>query len=132
MQDSLWKSFHGLRTCAADPEVRRSLCAAARADQNPDVRMTALKSLQGYERDPAVRQVVLDALQNDSNSAIRVEAINMLVNSLQAEIAAGPGAAGPIDPQVVAVLRDRLRNDPNNYVRLHSAAALRALGSDAR
>ena len=121
------ESLDVLRTCAADPEVRRSLCAAARADQNPDVRMTALKSLQGYEQDLAVRQVVLDALQNDSNSAIRVEAINMLVNSLQAKI-----AAGPIDPQVVAVLRDRLRNDPNNYVRLHSAAALRALGSDAR
>jgi HEAT repeats len=121
------ESLDVLRTCAADPEVRRSLCAAARADQNPDVRMKALESLQGFEQDPAVRQAILDALQNDSSSAIRVEAINLLVNSLQAEI-----ASGPMDPQVVAVLRDRLRNDPNNYVRLHSAAALRALGSDAR
>jgi anti-sigma factor RsiW len=121
------ESLDVLRTCAADPEVRRSLCAAARADQNPDVRKKALESLQGFEQDPAVRQTILDALQNDSNSGIRVEAINLLVNSLQAEI-----ASGPMDPQVVAVLRDRLRNDPNNYVRLHSAAALRALGSDAR
>jgi len=116
-----------LQTCAADPEVRRSLCAAARADQNPDVRMKALKSLQGYEQDPAVRQAILDALQNDSNSVIRVEAINLLVNSLQTEM-----ASGQIDPQVVAVLRDRLRNDPNNYVRLHSAAGLHALGLDGR
>jgi len=121
------ESLDVLRTCAADSEVRRSLCAAARADQNPDVRKKALESLQGFEQDPAVRQTILDALQNDSSSGIRVEAINLLVNSLQAEI-----ASGPMDPQVVAVLRDRLRNDPNNYVRLHSAAALRALGSDAR
>ncbi len=117
-------SLNVLRTLAADPEVRRSLCAAARSDTNPGVRMKALESLQGFEQDPAVRQTILDALQNDSNSGVRVSAINLLLNSL--ETGNDPGSA---DPQTLAVLRDRLRNDSNNYVRLQSAAALRDLGA---
>ena len=114
-----------LQTCAADPEVRRSLCAAARADSNPGVRMKALETLQGFEQVPAVRQTILGALQSDTNSGVRVEAIHLLVNALQA----GNATASP-DPQTVAVLRDRLRNDPNSYVRLQCAAALRALGGE--
>jgi anti-sigma factor RsiW len=117
-------SLDVLRTQAADPEVRRALCAAARTDQNPGVRIKALETLQGFGKDPAVRQTLLDALQNDDNSGVRVSAINLLVNSLQTD-----GGSAPADPNLLAVLRDRVRNDSNNYVRLQSAAALRALGS---
>ncbi|MGD0906050.1 MAG: HEAT repeat domain-containing protein [Candidatus Acidiferrales bacterium] len=116
-------SLDVLRASAADPEVRRALCAACRADRNPGVRMKALESLEGFEQDPAVRQTLLDVLQGDSNAGVRVEAINLLVNSLRLE-----AGSGPADPQTLGVLRDRLRNDPNNYVRLQSAAALRELG----
>ena len=117
-------SLDVLQTQAADPEVRRALCAAARADHNPSVRMKALEALQGFVADPAVRQTLLDALQSDDNSGVRVSAINLLVNSLRAD-----GESGVADPRILAVLRDRARNDPNNYVRLQSAAALRELGS---
>jgi hypothetical protein len=120
-------SLNVLRTRAADPDVRRSLCDAARSDTNPGVRMKALESLQGFEQDPAVRQTVLDALQNDANSGVRVSAINLLVNSLQTG-----SESGSVDPQTLAVLRDRLRNDPNNYIRLQSAAVLRDLGAGDR
>jgi len=116
-----------LRTRAADPGVRRSLCDAARADTNPGVRMKALESLQEFGQDPLVRQTILDALENDTNSGVRVSAINLLVTSLQT--GSEPGSA---DSQTVSVLRDRLRNDPNNYVRLQSAAALRDLGAGDR
>jgi hypothetical protein len=121
--DARLDSLDVLRTRAADPDVRRSLCAAARLDRNPGVRMKAIEALQGFEQDPMVRQTLLDALQSDDNSGVRVEAINLLVSALQSN----NGAAAP-DPQTLAVLRDRLRNDPNNYVRLQSAAALRELG----
>jgi len=125
--DARLDSLDVLRTRAADPDVRRSLCAAARLDRNPGVRMKALEALQGFEQDPAVRQTLLDALQSDDNSGVRVEAVNLIVSALQSNH--GPGAP---DPQTLDVLRDRLRNDPNNYVRLQSAAALRELGSDDR
>jgi anti-sigma factor RsiW len=117
-------SLDVLRTQAADPEVRRALCAAARTDQNPGVRIKALETLQGFEKDAAVRRTLLDALQNDENSGVRVSAINLLLNSLQTD-----GESAPADPKLLAVLRDRVRNDSNNYVRLQSAAALRELGS---
>ena len=117
-------SLDVLGTRAADPEVRRALCAAARADHNPGVRMKALESLQGYENDDAVRQTLLDTLQSDTNSGVRVSAINLLVNSLRAD-----SGSVPANQRTLSVLRDRQRNDPNNYVRLQSAAALRALGA---
>jgi HEAT repeat protein len=121
--DARLDSLDVLRTRAADPSVRRSLCVAARSDRNPGVRMKAIEALQGFEGDPAVRQALLDALANDDNSGVRVEAIDLLVNALRST--QGSAAA---DPQTLDVLRDRLHNDPNNYVRLQSAAALRELG----
>jgi hypothetical protein len=121
--DARLDSLDVLRTRAADPDVRRSLCAAARLDRNPGVRMKALEALQGFEQDPAVRQTLLEALQRDDNSGVRVEAIDLLVSALQSK-----SESGSPDPQTLDVLRDRQRNDPNNYVRLQSAAALRELG----
>ncbi len=120
--DARLDSLDVLRTRAADPDVRRSLCAAARLDRNPGVRMKAIEALQGFEQDPAVRQTILEALQNDDNSGVRIEAINVLVSALQS----ASGSVTP-DQQTLDVLRDRQHNDSNNYVRLQSAAILRAL-----
>jgi hypothetical protein len=116
-------SLDVLRTRAADPDVRRTLSAAARLDRNPGVRIKALDALQGFEQDPAVRDALLDALESDANSGVRVEAIHLLFAALQSE-----GGSGGSDSQTVAVLRDRLRNDPSPIVRQQSAAALSALG----
>ena len=121
--DARLDSLDVLRTRAADPDVRRSLCAAARLDRNPGVRMKAIEALQGFEQDPAVRQTILDALQNDDNSGVRVEAVNVLVSALQS-----PNSSFASEQQTLEVLRDRQHSDSNNYVRLQSAAALRALG----
>ena len=121
--DARLDSLDVLRTRAADPEVRESLCVAARLDGNPGVRIKAIEALRGFELDPAVRGTLLDALQNDDSSGVRVAAINLLSSALQS--ANGSALA---DPQTLDVLRDRLRNDSNKYVRLQSAAALRALG----
>jgi HEAT repeats len=119
-------SLDVLRTNAADPEVRRTLCAAARLDRNPGVRIKALEALQGFEQDPEVRDALLDALESDTSSGVRVEAIHLLFASLKSE---GASAASSVpDPQITAVLRDRLHNDPSSIVRQQSAAALHELG----
>lgn len=119
-------SLDVLRTSAADPDVRRTLCAAARLDRNPSVRIKALDALQGFEQDPAVREALLDALESDANSGVRVAAIHLLRDSLRSQ--GGSGAPGALDSQTVGVLRDRLRNDPNQDVRRQSSAALREFG----
>jgi hypothetical protein len=116
-------SLDVLRTSAADPDVRRTLCAAARLDRNPGVRLKALEALQGFEQDPAVREALLDALESDANSGVRAEAIHLLRGALRS----GAGSGAP-DSQLADVLRDRLRNDPSPTVRRQSAAALRELG----
>ena len=112
--DTRVDSLDVLRTRATDPGVRRTLCAAARGDQNPGVRLKALEALQGFEQDPMVHQTLLDVLQSDDSSWVRVEAINLLASSA--------------DAQTLNILRDRLRNDPDPYVRAQTAATLRQLG----
>ena len=119
-------SLDVLRTNAGDPDVRRTLCAAARLDRDPGVRIKALDALQGFEQDPAVHDALLDALESDANSGVRVEAIHLLLAALQSEGASG--ASGATDPQTADVLRDRLHNDPSPTVRQQSAAALREIG----
>ena len=120
-------SLDALRRSAADPEVRSTLCDAARMDRNPAVRVKALEALRGFESDPAVRDTLLDALESDANSSVRVKAIHLLLSALQSD-----GAAASSEPQTADVLRDRLRNDPSPTVRSQSAAALRALGEPAQ
>lgn len=119
-------SLEVLRMNAADPDVRRTLCAAARLDPNPGVRRKALQALRGFEQDPAVRDALLDALESDASSGVRIDAIHLLLTALQSE--GGSGVSGGQDPQTLAVLRDRLHNDPSPIVRQQSGAALRKLG----
>ncbi len=116
-----------LRMRNSDRDVRQALCAAARHDRNPGVRLKALEALRGFEQqDDAVRQTLLDTLVEDENPGVRIEAINILVGTLRAT--AGKGMA-PGDDRVVHVLRDRMRKDPNNYIRMQSAAAIRQWGA---
>ena len=116
-------SLDVLRMNAADPDVRRTLCATARLDRDPGVRRKALDALQGFERDPMVRDALLDAIEGDADPGVRVEGIHLILSVLQS-----PGGAGGSDRQVVGILHDRLRSDPNSAVRRHSAAALQQLG----
>jgi hypothetical protein len=116
-------SLDVLRTNAADPEVRRTLCATARLDPNPGVRRKALDALQGFERDPMVRDALLDAVESDADAGVRVEGIHLVLSALQSE-----GGAGASDRQAVEILRGRLRTDPSPSVRRHSAVALQQLG----
>jgi hypothetical protein len=120
-------SLDVLRTNAADPDVRRTLSAAAHLDRNPDVRRKALDAMQGFESDPVVRDAFLDALESDADSGVRAEAAHLILSAVQSE-----SRAFSADPQTIEVLRDRLHNDPSPAVRRHSAEALRALGDTTR
>ena len=119
-------SLDVLRMNAGDPDVRRTLCAAARLDRNPAVRIKALEALQGFEADPRVHEALLDALEIDSNSGVRVAAVRLLGTALQSQNKSG--ASVGLDAQTLDVLRDRLRNDSSPAVRQQSASALHELG----
>src|SRR5713226_2411278 len=105
--------------------------------------LEALKALRDAASDDDVRQALLDALQHDANPGVRVEAVNVLVGSLQrgdsVEMAPEPDDTTPkLAPsradndqsveRVVRVLQQLQRRDPSRYVRLRSADALRQIG----
>jgi hypothetical protein len=65
---------------------------------------------------------------------VRVEAVNLLVRSLEGESVEAQDASeaeaavsGDVSVRVVQALEDLQRRDPNRYVRLRSAAALRQI-----
>jgi len=134
-----------LRAAAAtDEQTRAALLAAARKDQNAAVRLKALDALRDMVAVAAVRDALLDTLQHDPNPGVRVEAVNLLVRSIEAadeapETAGSDLPAPGMAPQALLpggkgaeqrILRalDELRqHDSNRYVRLRSAAALRQI-----
>jgi HEAT repeat protein len=123
--------------------------AAARKDHNPAVRLKALESLRDATADRGVRETLLQALQQDANPGVRVEAVNLLVRSLDATTpdsgsmpalgnpaAPGHALAAPRVPSLppdeslgnlIRALEDLQRKDPSRYVRLRSSAALREI-----
>jgi HEAT repeat protein len=101
--------------------------------------------------DSTVRQALLEALEHDSNPGVRVEAVNLLVRSLEEAqrepleqlqpqpqempgepmVQASTRAAaddGSIE-SVIRALEGLQRNDPSRYVRVRSAAALREISA---
>jgi HEAT repeat protein len=104
--------------------------------------MKALEALRDSAGDEAVRETLLQALQHDPNPGVRVEAVNLLVHSLEGDVNDGtqvvsvPRSSDAVvldnDDSVVRVVRaleDLQRRDPNRYVRLRSAAALRQISA---
>jgi HEAT repeat protein len=86
---------------------------------------------------------LLEALEHDSNPGVRVEAVNVLVGSLQhgngeglaPEVNDATQSVKALQPdedqsveRVIRVLQQLQRRDPSRYVRLRSAAALRQIG----
>src|SRR6266851_3711303 len=129
-----------------DTDMRRALTYIVESGERFDagVRLDCLEALKAAARDQQVRQALIAALEHDANPGVRVEAVNVLVGSLQPEQSdevIPDGASGPPSAQlgspnedaasldrVVRVLQQLQRRDPSRYVRLRSAAALRQIG----
>lgn len=141
--------LEALRSAAAtDEQTRAALLVAARKDQNAAVRLKALDALRDMVALASVRDALLDRLQNDPNPGVRVEAVNLLVRSIESgdeapeapEVAISdlpsPGVAPQVLPlpsgrdseqRILRALDDLRQHDSNRYVRLRSAAALRQI-----
>lgn len=137
-----------LRAAAAtDEPTRTALLAAARKDQNAAVRLKALDALRDMVALASVRDALLDRLEHDPNPGVRVEAVNLLVRSIESadeapeapEFAnsdlglpgvaplALPPANRDSEQRILRALDELRQHDSNRYVRLRSAAALRQI-----
>ncbi len=63
-------------------EIKDALLRAVVADDNPVVRGQALAALKKYRSDEEVQNTLINVLRFDENSKMRIEAINMLSDSI--------------------------------------------------
>jgi len=92
-----------------DDEVKQAIITVVKYDQNPGVRMEALKFLSSLQLDKEVKQALLFVLMNDKNSAMRIGAINKLAEAVN---------KGLLLQNDLKQLRKKLYTDKNNYVKL--------------
>jgi hypothetical protein len=95
-----------------DDEIKSTLIAVAKFDNNPGVRMEALKSLNKLPADEDIKNTLIYVLLNDTSSGIRIEAINSLV---------GASKSGAIlNQKDLMLLRDKIQTENNSYIRFQA------------
>jgi hypothetical protein len=99
-----------------DSEIKEAIISAVRYDQNPGVRREALKVLQTFPFDQDVKRSYIHIILNDSSSAMRIDAINHLID------AQDKGAL--LSGEEQELFRERIMQDDNNYIRLRARAVL--------
>ncbi len=92
-----------------DDEIKSTLIAVAKFDDNPGVRREALKSLNKLPADEEIKNTLIYVLLNDTSAGIRIEAINGLVDASKTGIS--------LNQKDLNSLRDKIQIDDNNYIR---------------
>ncbi len=100
-----------------NPKVRASLITAMKYDNNPAVRMEALKALVNLPFGNDINEALLYVLQHDRNSGMRVTAINVL--------ASVKSNGSEINQETINVLNQKAKDDENQYVRIRAASLLK-------
>ncbi|MCU0343042.1 MAG: HEAT repeat domain-containing protein [Ignavibacterium sp.] len=95
-----------------DDEIKSTLIAVAKFDNNPGVRIEALKSLNKLPADEEIKNTLIYVLLNDTSSGIRIEAINSLVGASKS------GAS--LNQKDLMLLRDKIQTENNSYIRFQA------------
>jgi len=106
-----------LQKRCGDETVRKALLGALKGDPNSGVRLRALEALRPYSHSQDTRTVLANVVLNDTSPTIRAQAIDLLVQSR--------------DPDVASTLQEVLRREENPYIRERSVHALRAMKASA-
>lgn len=99
-----------------DNEIKDAIISAVKYDDNPGVRREALKVLKNFPFDQDVKRAYLFSILNDTSSAIRIEAINELIES------SNKGTS--LSSEDKNLFRDKLLDDDNSYIRMRAKAVL--------
>jgi hypothetical protein len=99
-----------------DSEIKEAIISAVKYDDNPGVRREALKVLRTIPFDQDVKRSYLYVILNDSSSALRIDAINQLleVSSKGAEL----------NKEDRNIFKEKLLDDENSYIRLRAKTVL--------
>lgn len=97
------------RPSKLDNDVKTALISVVRNDENPGVRRAALLELNKFPYDNKIKNALLYVLKKDKSSAMRIEAINGLVEAQKKGYSFGP--------EELSVFKEKMAADENNYVR---------------
>jgi len=97
------------QTQKPDDEIKSTLITVAKFDNNPGVRIEALKSLNKLPADEEIKNTLIYVLLNDTIAGIRIEAINGLVDASKTGI--------NLNQKDLISLRDKIQTENNNYIR---------------
>jgi len=98
--------------------VKEALISAARGDENPGVRLQALKTLATLPFDDEIKKTCLHILVKDNTPGNRIEAINTLVKAIENGFKA--------DDEIKSVFRDQLEQEENPYIKIRAKTILDA------
>jgi hypothetical protein len=99
-----------------DSEIKEAITSAVKYDDNPGVRREALKVLKNFTFDQDVKRSYIYVILNDTSSAMRIEAINGLVEA---------GRNGMVlSEEEQKIFRERLLQDENSYIQLRARTVL--------
>jgi hypothetical protein len=99
-----------------DSEVKEAIISAVKYDDNPGVRREAMKVLKTIPFDQDVKRSYLYVILNDSSSALRIDAINQLLE------VSSKGA--DLNKEDRDLFKDKLLDDENSYIRLRAKTIL--------
>ena len=100
------------QTRKPDEEIKSTLIAVAKFDDNPGVRREALKSLREIPVDNEIKNTLIYVLLNDTSAGIRIEAINSLVDVTRGGFS--------LSQEDLSLLQNKIQIDNNNYVRFQA------------
>lgn len=97
------------QTMRNDDEIKSTLIAVAKYDDNIGVRLEAVKSLNQLTVDDQIKNTLIYVLLNDTSAGIRIEAINALVEGSKSGI--------NLNQKDLLLLKEKIQSDENNYIR---------------
>jgi hypothetical protein len=101
---------------STDTETKEAIITALKYDSNPGVRREALKVLNIFPFDEDVKQTYISVILHDSSSAIRISAINQLLE------ASGRGVS--FNREDRNLFEEMLLDDENGYIRSRARTVL--------
>lgn len=99
-----------------DNDTKNSLMTVMLTDENPGVRLEALRVLKKLPYDETIKQSFLTVLTSDTTSGLRIEAINAISDLIEKGLT--------FSQDDLLLFKEKLNNDSNNYIKFKSRTLL--------
>lgn len=99
-----------------DNDTKNSLLTVLLTDENPGVRLEALRVLKKLPYDETIKQSFLMVLTSDTTSGLRIEAINAISDLIEKGLT--------FSQDDILLFKEKLNNDSNNYIKFKSRTIL--------